>query len=219
MAESLCLPRQRELSRQLLHPWLPCWPRTLSPVGRSRPFSTKRTSGCRQKEKPQNPSQLSLRPPPADADRLAAINFYLVKAQRVPVAGIDSVSEKQITRLWGGVWGWGVGDVLPCLWACPGNLFSLILQNTWWWPQIKLNAAAPSLLPAFISSFPILVKKLFALIIINHLCLVRQLFPACACPGGWPHPSFPSLCMAANKGSFVGTWSALALVGMPVLLS
>ena len=26
--------------------------------------------------------------------------------------------------------------------------------------------------PAFISSFPILVKKLFALIVINHLCLV-----------------------------------------------
>ena len=98
-----------------------------SPVGRSRPFSTKQTSGCRQKEKPQNPSQLRLRPPPADADRLAAINFYLVKAQRVPVAGIDSVREKQITRLWGGVWGGGWAACCPAceaaqeassVWSC-----------------------------------------------------------------------------------------------------
>lgn len=32
-------------------------------------------------------------------DTLAAINFDLVKAQRVPVAGIDSVSGEQITGL------------------------------------------------------------------------------------------------------------------------
>lgn len=35
----------------------------------------------------------------ADTDTLAAINFDLVKAQRVPVAGIDSVSGEQITGL------------------------------------------------------------------------------------------------------------------------
>lgn len=84
------------------------------------------------------------------------------------MASIDSVSGKQITELRGGRLG------VVCRVACEAAWKPLQPYPTkhLGWPQIKLNSAAPSPLPAFISSFPILVKKLFALIVINHLCLV-----------------------------------------------
>lgn len=113
-------------------------------AGRSGPFRTKPTSGCRQKEEPQDPSLLRLCPPPlppkeaaasADRDTLAAINFYLVKAQSVPVVSIDSVSGKQITGLrvgaWVGVRGLRGRGHPPHLLPLPWKLWSPIGQNTW----------------------------------------------------------------------------------------
>lgn len=60
------------------------------------------TKGKASKPQPaETLSPTALLPPKeaADTNRLAAINFYLVKAQSVPLVRIDSVSGKQITRL------------------------------------------------------------------------------------------------------------------------
>lgn len=92
--------------------------------------------GLQTKGKATNPGLPSLCPPPlppkaaaeaANTATLAAINFYLVKAQSVPVVSIDSVSGKQITGRRVGAWGAGAhGTGSP-----PPQLCSPILQNTW----------------------------------------------------------------------------------------
>ena len=86
------------------------------------------------------------------------------------MVSIDSVSGKQITGLRVGAWIGEGGRLLHR--EPPGKALEPNPAKHLGWPQIKLNSVTPSPLSAFISSFPILVKKLFALIVINHLCLV-----------------------------------------------
>lgn len=66
-----------------------------------------------------------------DMDTLAAINFYLVKAQSVPVAGIDSVSRKQIRNQGAASGRLRAGWCAAPLARLQGSLFSPVLQNTW----------------------------------------------------------------------------------------
>lgn len=129
------------------HSRAPCPPQArlrAQPGGAAPSAQSPRPSGCRQKEEPQDPSLLRLCPPPlppkeaaasADRDTLAAINFYLVKAQSVPVVSIDSVSGKQITGLrvgaWVGVRGLRGRGHPPHLLPLPWKLWSPIGQNTW----------------------------------------------------------------------------------------
>lgn len=184
---------QLDLSCQLLHSWLPrLWYVCVSAVRRTRPFSTKQTSGCRQKEKPQNPSLLRLCLPLLPPKEAAEAPTWTRWQQSISILLKHKV---------------------------PGKALQPNPTKHLGWPQIKLNSAARSpLLPSF-PPFLFWSKNCLLWLLSTTCVWFDRLLPACACLGGRPHPSFPSLCTAANKGGFVGTFSALDLVGIPVLLS
>lgn len=160
----------------------------ISTVSRSRPFSTKQTPGCRQKESKTRPAEA---PTPTHScpkkhqalDMLAAINFYLVKAQGVPVASIDPVCGTRITRLQLGCPG------VPCCLACKSAQKPLAqaykhLER----PQIQLDSA-PTPRPPHLhfllsnSGLEIVCTDCYqppvsGLTVISCLCMSRRVTPS-----------------------------------------
>lgn len=125
-------------------------------VGADPSAQSKRQAADKRKAKPgpaEAPTPTHSCPKKHQAlDMLAAINFYLVKAQGVPVASIDPVCGTRITRLQLGCPG------VPCCLACKSAQKPLAqaykhLER----PQIQLDSAPTPRPRTFISSFPILV--------------------------------------------------------------